>query len=189
MRKSVLTVLALLMASIALPVRAGRACSTKTSCPPSLGDTIPGATSQAESKGERRKTRRVEMDMRLLLWKSPKDAEKYLGKIVRTSPPRIPAEGWLYEYASGNSGVGSKSQILRIEYRFKQKPKNWREALEKVGLPTDTPPADFGGETSYIWSSGGVRPRPIYLNGRKLEMVVLFRDLSRILVVAKQRAD
>ena len=123
----------------------------------------------------------MEIDVGKILWKSHSNAQQFFGKPVTILRPRIPAEGWEYQYAGGNATVGSRQRVLLVGYRYKKTPKNWQEALEKVGLPTDIPPVDLG--TSYVWSSvGTTERRPIKVGGKVLNRVILPKDMSEITV-------
>ncbi len=123
----------------------------------------------------------AEIDVGKILWKSHANTELYFGKTIKVLPPRIPAEGWEYQYKGGNGTVGTKDQVLLVGYRYKKKPKDWKEALRKVELPTSVPPVDAG--TSYIWSAvGTIERHPIRFKGRTLNRVVLAKDFSEILI-------
>ncbi len=125
-------------------------------------------------------TAKPEIDASKILWHSHLNASKYFGKPIKILKPRIAAEGWDYEYRRGSGTVGTRSEVLLFTYRYKNTPASVKEALKMVGLPTDTPPMDLG--TSYIWNSSGTLRRPMYLNGKKLNRVILAKDLSEISV-------
>ena len=135
------------------------------------------------SAQEAKKESAVEIDVGKILWRSHSNAEKYFGKPIKTLPPRIPVEGWEYQYVGGNATVGTKQQVLLVGYRYKMKPKNYKDALQKVGLPTDVPaPVDFFGR-SYMWSAvGTIERRPIKFKGRTLNRVILAKDFSEITI-------
>ena len=120
----------------------------------------------------------LEIDAGRILWQAHKNTEKYLGRPVKILPPRIPAEGWEYQYRDGSGTVGSKQRVLSLVYRYKNRPKDIKEALRKVGLPTGTPPLDFG--TSFIWPARGFTTRPFRFKGKTLNRVILAKDFSEI---------
>jgi hypothetical protein len=128
----------------------------------------------------RREANRMEIDAAKILWQSRSNEVKYLGKILKTLPPRTQGEGWEYQYAGGNGTVGSKSQTLLLLYRYKTKPTNWEEALQKVGLPTEVAPVDFG--TSLVWPARGAKIQPITFQGKILNRVILAKDFSEITI-------
>lgn len=122
----------------------------------------------------------IEIDVGKILWQRHSSAQKCFGRVINVLPPRIPGEGWEFQYARGNGTVGTKHQVLMVVYRFADKPHNHIEALRKVGLPTNVPPLDFG--TSYIWPSHGNRIRTIRFRERTLNRVILAKDFSEITV-------
>lgn len=137
------------------------------------------STSSPTSDG-RSQTEDMEIDAGKILWQARSNETKYLGKILKVLPPRIPGEGWEYEYARGSGTVGTKKETLLLLYRYKRKPANWQEALHKVGLPTKVPPLDFG--TSLIWPASGTTSQPITFHGKVLNRVILAKDFSEITI-------
>ena len=122
----------------------------------------------------------MEIDAAKILWQPRSNEVKYLGERLQTLAPRIEGEGWEYQYANGNGTVGTKTQTLLLLYRYKTKPASWREALQKVGLPIDVSPTDFG--TSLIWPATGTKIQPITFQGRILNRVILAKDFSEITI-------
>ena len=145
-----------------------------------LISTIGAATTLLALSQEKRKGNSTEIDVAKILWHSHADAEHFFGKPSKILRPRIPAEGWEYQYRNGNGTVGTEKEVLLVLYRFKDKPKDYKEALQKVGLPTDVPPVDF--DTSYLWLSQGLVKRPIRVKGRVLNRVILAKDYSEITI-------
>ncbi|MCJ7502753.1 MAG: hypothetical protein MUP80_06810 [Acidobacteriia bacterium] len=125
-------------------------------------------------------TPKQEIDAAKILWHSHANAVKYFGNPVKILPPRIPAEGWDYEFRRGCGTVETKERVLLFVYRYKKTPKGVQEALERVGLPVNIPPVDFG--TSYMWNSAGWHPRPMWFKGKMLNRVILAKDFSEISV-------
>jgi hypothetical protein len=150
-------------------------------CAPLLG----GQSCRQNALPENEKAH-LEVDIASILWLPHPNAQRYFGRLVKTSPPSYLGEGWEFDYKDGNSTAGTKRQVLLIHYRYKTKPLSWRDALTKVGIAPMAEPFDLGGSTSYIWAAGGSKPGPLRLCGMTLELVTLFRDLSEITVVAQK---
>jgi hypothetical protein len=124
----------------------------------------------------------LEIDIASILWLPHSNAQRYFGRPVKTSPPSYVGEGWEFDYKDGNSTVGTRNQVLQINYKYKTKPSNWRDALAKVGIAPTADPFLLGPTTSYTWAAVGSKPAPLKLCGKTLELVILFRDLSEITV-------
>lgn len=152
-----------------------------SACAPLLG----GRSCHQNALTESEKTQ-LEIDFASILWSSHLSAERYFGKPIKTSPPSYPGEGWEYDYKGGDSTVGTKKQVLQINYKYKVRPSNWKEALIKIGIAPTAKPFILGPNTSYSWASGGTNPAPLTLCGTTLEVVILFQDLSEITVIARQ---
>jgi len=151
----------------------GRTGSKKSSLPLLKGNI-------RTDEAPRREGNRMEIDAAKILWQPRSNEVKYLGESLKTLAPRIEGEGWEYQYARGNGTVGSKNQTLLLLYRYKTKPADWQEALQKVGLPIDVVPVDFG--TSFVWPARGVMIQPITFQGRVLNRVILAKDFSEITI-------
>lgn len=128
----------------------------------------------------RREGKRMEIDAAKILWQPRPNEVEYFVKILKTLPPRIEGEGWEYQYEGGNGTVGTVSQTFLLLYRFKTKPTSWEEALQKVGLPIEVPPVDFG--TSLVWPARGVKVQPIKFQGNILNRVILAKNFSEITI-------
>ncbi|MBI4165796.1 MAG: hypothetical protein HY508_08695 [Acidobacteria bacterium] len=122
----------------------------------------------------------TEIDVGKILWQPRSNEVKYLGKVLKVLPPRVPGEGWEYQYARGNGTVGTKKQTLLLPYKYKEKPRGWQEALRKVGLPASVQPLDF--DTSLLWPASGNTQQPISFQGKVLNRVTLAKDFSEITI-------
>jgi hypothetical protein len=141
----------------------------------------PSCSQSVGKKGESE-----ELDVSAILWRTHSNTERYFGKPTKVSAPTNPIEGWLFYYKNGNSTVGTKNQVLQVNYRFKIKPRDWRDALKRMGISPTAEPVLLGPTTSYTWASKGTKPAPLQLCGTNLNLVILYRDLSEITVMVTQ---
>jgi len=118
-----------------------------------------------------------EIDVRKLALQRRIAVEKILGRPDADSDPSPDVEGYSWGFVVYEHGF-----LSQIDYEFKQRPSNTREALEKVGLRENTKPRH--GPLSYYWNSS---TGPLICCGFEFDNIVISDDLSGISVGVRKR--
>jgi hypothetical protein len=107
-----------------------------------------------------------------------KDAvEKLLGRPNDDRDPSSDFEGYSWGFAAYESG-----RLTQVDYEYRNRPLNVRQALERVGLKKTSEPRKTS--LSYFWNS---TTGPLICCGFEFDNVVLLSDFSRISVGVKRR--
>lgn len=130
----------------------------------------------------------LELDIANILLRPQSEAVRYFGRARKVLPPTEPGDWeWEYEYSGQNSTWGTKSRTLGLQYIFKIAPKDYDEALCKVGLSAEGPPSPV---FRFTWRSrwgAGILPPPqgigsgiVTFRGVALDQVTISEDLRQI---------
>lgn len=122
----------------------------------------------------------LEFNIANILFKPRSVAVKYFGKIRKVLPPTNPGEDWEYDYSGGNSTFGTKNRTLGLQYTFRRPPKDYSEALCRVGLSADGPPSPLF--PTFVWGAHVADGGVVRFQDTALDQVIVSKDLTHVAV-------
>lgn len=135
------------------------------------------ASSAAQRRAAITSTSALEIDIPRIALAHRSAVEKVLGKPDDDSDPSKDFEGYSWGFVAYE-----KDRLVSIDYSYKTKPRDVKEALEKVGLKLVSHPRK--GPLSYFWNSS---TGPLMCCGFEFDNIVLLSDFSEISVGIKRK--